>query len=303
MSVAVIQGASGALGLALSRHILRHTNLKVYALTHKPTSTEKELTEKISEASRGTELNRLSVLGGVDVREEGGLERAASVVRDRQGKDQVRLIACMAGILHTEKSLSAIDPSTALAQFQINALGHLLTYKHFVPLVPNRKAFQKLKSGWSDAAEGAADADPAKGLVDKEGSLCWSMSARVGSIGDNERGGWYSYRASKAAVNQIVRTLDHGLLNKSSSAIAVGYHPGTVITPFTAPVIGDAAPDPTNGRFSVDQAIEKMVGIMGRVRRTPETRQSGSRPGPGSDPGEIEWGGRCWDWKGQRIEW
>ncbi|WVF66970.1 hypothetical protein IAT40_001713 [Kwoniella sp. CBS 6097] len=288
MSVAVIQGASGALGLALSRHILQHTNLKVYALTHKSTSAENELFANICgdlDPSKGRD--RLAVFGDVDVREEAGLERAASIVAEREGKAQVRLIACMAGILHTEKSLSAIDPTTALAQFQINALGHLLTYKHFVPLIPNRKAFQKLRSEWSKSPGDEDSGDPASGLVDAKGSLCWSMSARVGSIGDNERGGWYSYRASKAAVNQIVRTLDHELLNKSSSAVAVGYHPGTVITPFTAPVIGDAAPDSSKGRFSVDQAIDKMVRVMGQVRRTQDAQK---------------WGGRCWDWKGDRIE-
>ncbi|OCF32270.1 rossman fold oxidoreductase [Kwoniella heveanensis BCC8398] len=307
MSVAVIQGASGALGLALSRHILRHTNLKVYALTHKPTSTENELSEKISEGadvsnSKEKIHDRLSVLGDVDVREERGLERAATIVKEREGNDRVRLIACMAGILHTEKSLSAIDPSTALSQFQINTLGHLLTYKHFVPLIPSRKSFQQLASEWASEGEATGSGDPAKGLVDKEGSLCWSMSARVGSIGDNERGGWYSYRASKAAVNQIVRTLDHELINKSSSAIAVGYHPGTVITPFTAPVIGDAAPEPSKGRFSVDQAIEKMVAVMRQVRRRRDVHQGTDARSSGA-AGEPEWGGRCWDWKGEKIKW
>jgi len=72
----------------------------------------------------------------------------------------------------------------------VNTIGHLLTYKHFAPLVPTRKEFKDLSSGseWEEK-------DPAKGLVNKDGSLFWSLSARVGSIADNEKGGWYSYRS------------------------------------------------------------------------------------------------------------
>ncbi|WVW80058.1 hypothetical protein I302_102031 [Kwoniella bestiolae CBS 10118] len=283
MSIAIIQGSSGALGSALTRHILRYTNLSVYALTHRPKSDVDELSAKLLEGDiKGKGKERLSVVGDVDIRREEGLTRAAELVKGREGGGRVRLIACMAGILHPEKSLSSIDPSLALEQFQINTLGHLLTYKHFVPLIPTRKQFDKLSFEWRDE-------DPAQGLIGRGNSLCWSMSARVGSIGDNHRGGWYSYRASKSATNQLIRTLDHELLNKNSSAIAVGYHPGTVITPFTKPVIGDAKPDPENGRFDIPQAIEKMTGVMGQVRR--------------GDGEKKRWEGRCWDWRGERVEW
>jgi len=75
------------------------------------------------------------------------------------------------------------------------------------------------------------------------------------------------------------------LKNKSSSALAVAYHPGTVLTPFTRPVIGDKKEDISHGLLSIDTAIEKMTGVMGKA-----TREEG-------------WGGKCWDWKGERIEW
>ncbi|WRT65625.1 uncharacterized protein IL334_002570 [Kwoniella shivajii] len=283
MSVAVIQGSSGALGLALSRHILRHTDLSVYALTHRSSSQESDVLrdEILDGSNKGKE--RLNVIGDVDITNEEGLSRAAELVKGREG-DRVRLVACMAGILTPEKSLSAIDPSTALAQFQINTIGHLLTYKHFVPLIPSKKRFNTLSSGWSQDEDG----DPARGLIFKDNSLCWSMSARVGSISDNERGGWYSYRASKAALNQIIRTLDHELVNKNSSAVAVGYHPGTVITGFTKPIIGsNAKPDPENGKFDIDQAIQRMTGVMGKINRTDDDK----------------WKGRCWDWKAEKIHW
>ncbi len=90
--------------------------------------------------------------------------------------------------LSPEKSLAAVQHDTVLNQFGINTLGHLLTYKHFVPLIPTRKEFNELRDGWDNSE------DPAKGLVSGDNSLCWSLSARIGSISDNQKGGWYSYR-------------------------------------------------------------------------------------------------------------
>ncbi|KAK8861517.1 hypothetical protein IAR55_002338 [Kwoniella newhampshirensis] len=279
MSVAIVQGSSSGLGLALTRHILRNTNLTVYALTHQSSSTN--VRDRItSNLDKGKE--RLTVLSEIDVREERGLEKAAETVRHREGKGCVRLVACLAGVLHPEKSLGVIDLQAALSTFQINTLGHLLTYRHFVPLIPNKREFRSLTTSWHETE------DPARGLVSGGNSLCFSLSARVGSISDNERGGWYSYRASKAALNQVIRCLDHALVNKSSSAIAVGYHPGTVLTSFTSPIIGkDAKPDLEHGRLTVDQAIQHMTDVMGKVNRTEEDK----------------WGGRCWDWRGSRVEW
>ena len=90
MSVAVIQGASGGVGLALTKHLLSATSLKVYALTHGKSSSE--LIDRL-----GGESDRLTVLDGVDVQEERSLEAAASTVRQREGSGNVRLVACLAG--------------------------------------------------------------------------------------------------------------------------------------------------------------------------------------------------------------
>ena len=92
MSVAVIQGASGGLGLALTRRVLAHTSLKVYALTHRQSLTD--LTDQL-----GGESERLTVLDGVDVQNEASLESAAGVVKSREGKGSVRLVACLAGVV------------------------------------------------------------------------------------------------------------------------------------------------------------------------------------------------------------
>jgi hypothetical protein len=79
----------------------------------------------------------------------------------------------------------------ALHTFQLNTLGHLMLYKHFVPHISTAREFAKLKGKWGE--EGSQD--PAKGLLGEDTAVCVSLSARVGSIGDNGKGGWYSYRA------------------------------------------------------------------------------------------------------------
>lgn len=66
-----------------------------------------------------------------------------------------------------------------------------MLYKHFVPLIPTAREFAKIKDQWSQEEK----RDPAKGLLLEDNAVCLSLSARVGSIGDNGKGGWYSYRA------------------------------------------------------------------------------------------------------------
>ncbi len=115
------------------------------------------------------------------------------------------------GLLHgpslaPEKALKAIDPEAMARLFAVNTIGPALVAKHFVPLL---------------ARDGR--------------SVFAALSARVGSIGDNRLGGWYSYRASKAALNQILRTLAIEVKRTRPEAIIVGLHPGTVRTALSHP--------------------------------------------------------------------
>ena len=104
MSVAVIQGASGGLGRGLAAHILRNTSMKVYALTHQSSTTDLE--RYLESESEGKDIKgRLSVIGDVDLAEENGLEKAAGMVKEREGKGSVRLIACLAGIVSPPAAL------------------------------------------------------------------------------------------------------------------------------------------------------------------------------------------------------
>ena len=108
--------------------------------------------------------------------------------------------------VEAEKSWRALDPVQMARAFAINAIGPALLMKHFLPLLPREQR-----------------------------AVFATLSAKVGSIGDNQLGGWYSYRASKAALNQLVRTAGIELRRRSPQAICVALHPGTVDTGLSRP--------------------------------------------------------------------
>lgn len=144
----------------------------------------------------------------LDLTDEDSIKAAAAFAAS-QGA--LRLIMDATGMLHApgvepEKSWRTIDPAAMAQAFAINAIGPALLMKHFLPLLP------------------------------REGkSIFATLSAKVGSIGDNHLGGWYSYRASKAALNQLARTAAIELKRSRPSAICVALHPGTVDTGLSAP--------------------------------------------------------------------
>lgn len=128
---------------------------------------------------------------------------------ERQGT--VRLIVVASGLLHRpgmdpEKSLRQVDAAAMAESYAVNAIGPALVMKHFLPLLP--------REGKSALAV---------------------LSARVGSIEDNHLGGWYSYRASKAALNQLVHTAALELRRRHRQSLCIALHPGTVETVLSAP--------------------------------------------------------------------
>lgn len=134
---------------------------------------------------------------------------AAAVHAARRG--EIRLLIDATGFLHDdrfrpEKGLRDLDPWALAQNFAVNAIGPALLMKHFLPLLP------------------------------RDGrSLFATLSAKVGSIGDNRLGGWHGYRAAKAALNQLVRTAAIEVARRAPEAICIALHPGTVDTPLSAP--------------------------------------------------------------------
>jgi NAD(P)-dependent dehydrogenase (short-subunit alcohol dehydrogenase family) len=147
----------------------------------------------------------------LDLTDEASIAAAARHVQ-ALGAD-VRLVIDASGILHAEgfapeKSWRDLDATQMARAFAINAIGPALLMKHFLPLLPRQGR-----------------------------SVFATLSARVGSIGDNRLGGWYSYRASKAALNQFVRTAAIELGRRQPAALCVALHPGTVATSLSSPFV------------------------------------------------------------------
>jgi NAD(P)-dependent dehydrogenase (short-subunit alcohol dehydrogenase family) len=144
-----------------------------------------------------------------DLLDESSIAAAADHVR--ASGITPRLIIDATGFLHgdgfmPEKTFAALDPAHLLKSFAINAIGPALIMKHVLPLLP------------------------------RDGrSVFVTLSAKVGSIGDNAAGGWYSYRAAKAALNQLLHTAAIELRAKRPHAICIAMHPGTVDTALSAP--------------------------------------------------------------------
>ena len=146
--------------------------------------------------------------GDFDLTDERSIEAAARRVASAD------LILDATGALELvgavpEKSFDALDPWAMARQYQINAIGPALILKHFMPILDRDRR-----------------------------SVIASLSARVGSIGDNRLGGWVSYRAAKAGLNQIIHTAAIELARRNKQAICVALHPGTVRTPLTAKYVG-----------------------------------------------------------------
>ena len=144
----------------------------------------------------------------LDLLEEASIAAAAAAVRAR---GVPTLVFDATGFLHgagmePEKSWRELDAAHLAHAFAINAIGPALLMKHFLPLLPRDRR-----------------------------AVFATLSARVGSIGDNRLGGWYAYRASKAALNQLVRTAAVELRRSRPQAICVALHPGTVDTGLSAP--------------------------------------------------------------------
>lgn len=150
---------------------------------------------------------------GFDLEDEASIARLAETLR---GRPPLRLVMVCTGLLHgrgvsPEKSLRQLAPDMLASAFAVNAIGPALLMKHLLPCL---------------ATDGKA--------------VFAALSARVGSIGDNRLGGWHAYRASKAALNQLLRTAAIELRRTAPAAICVALHPGTVATPLSAPFAAHA---------------------------------------------------------------
>ena len=150
-----------------------------------------------------------------------------------------------------EKSIRQFSAEHMMASFEINTVPILNLGKH---------AQASLKAGHQP--------------------IIVALSARVGSIADNDLGGWYSYRCAKAALNMAVKTLAIEWQRSLPKATLIAYHPGTVRTALSKPFLSD---DTARITLSPEEAAQHCLRVLERLTPT--------------DTGTF------WDWQGQKIPW
>lgn len=233
---AVVVGASGGIGRAFTDALLAEERVgQVIALSRSGALRE----------------HPKLVNGAIDAADETSVEGAAATVRDRCREVDLVLIAI--GLLQDEargirpeRTWRAVEAEALIDLYRANAVGPALVAKHFLPLLARgrRSAFA-------------------------------ALSARVGSIGDNRLGGWHGYRASKAALNMLIRCFALELRRRNPDALCIGLHPGTVDTALSAPFQANV---PDAKLFSPTFAAGALLDVIDRL-------------GPADSGGVFAWDG------------
>ncbi len=198
----LIAGASGGIGLAMTRHELeQHPERRVWALAR---SSNGEALQSLAE----TYPERLIPIA-VDIRDANAISESLKAALPED--TQLQRVVYAIGVLHNErlfpeKRLEQIDPAALLESYQVNTVGFLTLMQALLPWLRHRQP-----------------------------KTIAAISAKVGSIGDNGFGGWYAYRCSKAGLNMAVRNLAIEANRRLKPATVVALHPGTTETRLTAP--------------------------------------------------------------------
>ena len=243
----LICGASRGIGLALCTALLTRDDVsRVWAVSRHASTADGLLALARAYGER-------VVLLDCDARDELALAALANEVGI--ACPHLHLVISTLGILHqegtkAEKSLAQLDLTSLQASFVTNAFAPILLLKHLMP------------------------------LLRKQPATFAALSARVGSISDNRLGGWYSYRASKAALNQLLHTASIELKRLNPAATVLALHPGTTDTELSRPFQGNV---PEGKLFEPAFAAQCVIDQVGRL-------------GPSES-------GSFWGWDGERIAW
>jgi NAD(P)-dependent dehydrogenase (short-subunit alcohol dehydrogenase family) len=252
MRDAWVLGASQGIGFGFVEQFLRNEHLgRVYATYRSPTSAEPLLALGREYPDRLTCI-RLEITDEADIAQ---CVEQITLALQASGHSLGWVINCI-GMLHQgdlqpEKSLRQINSAQLLTYFQVNSIGSVLLAKHLTPLLKH-----------SDRV------------------IFATLSAKVGSIGDNHLGGWYGYRASKAALNMFMRSIALEYRRTCKGAIVVMLHPGTTETTLSEPFRRGVLPEKL---FSIDRTVTQLMGVMENL--TPE------------DSGEF------FSWDGTKLPW
>ncbi|MBB6520006.1 SDR family NAD(P)-dependent oxidoreductase [Pseudoteredinibacter isoporae] len=187
----------------------------------------------------------------IDYLNEDSLQYAAEIASIDKPLDRIVLAT---GLLHDkelkpEKTFKSLSRESLQRLHEINTIVPALVAKHFLPTLNREKT-----------------------------SVFAALSARVGSISDNQLGGWYAYRTSKAALNMLIKSFALEMKMRNKQAIVVGLHPGTVDSALSKPFQGNV---PEGKLFTVDYSVNKLMEVVENLN--------------------TENSGQCIAWDGQEI--
>ena len=168
--------------------------------------------------------------------------------------DSISKVIIATGILHTdelkpEKSIDSIDGESMKKVFQVNVFGPILLVKTLLPLIKKSKGVKIV-----------------------------FLTARVGSVSDNELGGWHSYRSSKTALNMMIKNLSIELKRLNKEHVVIGIHPGTVKSHLSEPFLRHVKHDV----FSPKESVGFMTKVINEITHMDS--------------------GKCFDFSGKGIE-
>ena len=247
-AIALIVGAGQGIGLGFVKQLLADPAIAhVFATYRNPDSAHELLT--LAQQHR----DRLTCLP-LDITEETQIEAAIAKIRTQT--DKLHLVINCVGLLHEgdlqpEKSLRQLNAEQLTRYFQVNSIGAVLLAKHLLPLINH-----------------------------SDRNLFATISAKIGSIGDNHLGGWYGYRASKAALNMFMRTVAIEYSRKSPKTIVVTLHPGTTDTRLSKPFQRNVPPEKL---FPVERTVTQLLSVLGNLTN--------------DNSGEF------FSWDGSRLPW
>lgn len=216
---AMIVGSSGGIGAALSRQLQDHPAVECLAACSRHNDEQMEAKVRYIR---------------LDLEDEGTIAAAAEHVAG--AFHDLDLVIVATGILHNtdglqpEKTWRTLEAANLERVFRINTIGPALIAKHFLPLLPRDRK-----------------------------SVFAALSARVGSISDNQIGGWHAYRASKAALNMLIQNFAIELKQRNPYAIAVSLHPGTIDTNLSKPFQANV---PQGKLFSPDFVANRLLQVI-----------------------------------------
>ena len=220
----LIQGGGRGIGAALAQRALQDGAERLFVTARDPKQSP-SYAELASDA-------RVTFLP-LDVTDDASIRGAAAMIKD--AVPRLDRVICTSGMLKAdgispEKRVAELDAENLVHLYRVNALGPVLLARELWPLLRGDHALRYA-----------------------------AISARVGSISDNHLGGWYAYRASKAALNQLMRTLSIELARANPAACVATLHPGTVDTELSKPFQGNV---PAGKLFTATDSAERLWRVL-----------------------------------------